>query len=167
MSYPMLWLILLVAFALLEGLTAALVSVWFCAGSLAAFFVSVADIGIGVQIGVFAGISLLSMVIIRPIVKKYWQPKLQKTNVDSVLGKEGLVTETIDNISGTGQVKIGGIIWTARSEDGNHKSNGSKRTRRTRSCPRSRARRKCSREFACWYRRSREWLEENRQGNSR
>ena len=119
MSYPMLWLILLVAFALLEGLTAALVSVWFCAGSLAAFFVSVADIGIGVQIGVFAGISLLSMVIIRPIVKKYWQPKLQKTNVDSVLGKEGLVTETIDNISGTGQAKIGGIIWTARSEDGN------------------------------------------------
>ena len=119
MSYPMLWLILLVAFALLEGLTAALVSVWFCAGSLAAFFVSVADIGIGVQIGVFAGISLLSMVIIRPIVKKYWQPKLQKTNVDSVLGREGLVTETIDNISGTGQVKIGGIIWTARSEDGN------------------------------------------------
>ena len=36
----------------------------------------------------------------------------------SILGSEGLVTEAIDNIRGTGQVKIGGILWTARSENG-------------------------------------------------
>ena len=38
--------------------------------------------------------------------------------MDSILGSEGLVTEAIDNIRGSGQVKIGGILWTARSENG-------------------------------------------------
>ena len=83
LSYPMLWLVLLVVFAGVEGLTAGLISIWFCAGSLAALFATI-----------------------------------QKTNVDSILGSEGLVTEAIDNIRGTGQVKIGGILWTARSENG-------------------------------------------------
>lgn len=118
MSYPMLWLVLLIAFAVFEGVTSALVSVWFCAGSLTAFFLSLAGASIGVQIGAFSAVSLLAMAVIRPIVKKYWQPKVQKTNAESIVGSEGLVVETIDNIHGTGQVKIGGIIWTARSEEG-------------------------------------------------
>lgn len=118
LSYPMLWLLLLVIFAGVEGLTAGLISIWFCAGSLAAFFASMFHTGIWVQVGVFAVVSLLAMAVIRPIAKKHWQPKIQKTNVDSILGSEGIVTETIDNIRGTGQVKIGGIVWTARSENG-------------------------------------------------
>ena len=118
LSYPMLWLLLLVVFAGVEGITAGLISIWFCAGSLAAFFAAMAHTSIWVQVGIFAAVSLLAMVIIRPIAKKHWQPTIQKTNVDSILGSEGLVIETIDNIRGTGQVKIGGIIWTARSQDG-------------------------------------------------
>ena len=117
-SYPTLWLILLVIFAGVEGLTAGLISIWFCAGSLAAFLASMAHTSIWVQVGVFVAVSLLAMAVIRPLAKKHWQPTIQKTNVDSILGKEGLVVEAIDNIRGTGQVKIGGIIWTARSEDG-------------------------------------------------
>ncbi len=118
LSYPMLWLVLLVVFAGVEGLTAGLISIWFCAGSLAALFAAMAHTSIWVQVGVFAAVSFLAMAVIRPIAKKHWQPTIQKTNVDSILGSEGLVTEAIDNIRGTGQVKIGGILWTARSENG-------------------------------------------------
>ena len=118
LSYPMLWLVLLVVFAGVEGLTAGLISIWFCAGSLAALFAAMAHTSIWVQVGVFAAVSFLAMAVIRPIAKKHWQPTIQKTNVDSILGREGLVTEAIDNIRGTGQVKIGGIIWTARSTTG-------------------------------------------------
>ena len=124
-SYPTLWLILLVVFAGVEGLTAVLISIWFCAGSLAAFLASMAHVGIGVQIGVFVAVSLLAMAVVRPLAKKHWQPSIQKTNVDSILGSEGLVIEAIDNIRGTGQVKIGGIIWTARSEGGSPIEEGS------------------------------------------
>ena len=114
----MLWLVLLVVFAGVEGLTAGLISIWFCAGSLAALFAAMAHTSIWVQMGVFAAVSFLAMAVIRPIAKKHWQPTIQKTNVDSILGREGLVMEAIDNIRGTGQVKIGGIIWTARSTTG-------------------------------------------------
>ena len=124
-SYPTLWLILLVVFAGVEGLTAGLISIWFCAGSLAAVLASMAHVGIGVQIGVFVAVSLLAMAVVRPLAKKHWQPSIQKTNVDSILGSEGLVIEAIDNIRGTGQVKIGGIIWTARSESGSPIEEGS------------------------------------------
>ena len=118
LSYPMLWLVLLVLFAGVEGLTAGLISIWFCAGSLAGLIAAMAHASIWVQIVVFAVVSLLAMAVVRPIAKKHWQPTIQKTNVDSILGSEGLVIEAIDNIRGTGQVKIGGIVWTARSEDG-------------------------------------------------
>ena len=118
LSYPMLWLVLLVVFAGVEGLTAGLISIWFCAGSLAALFAAMAHTSIWVQVGVFAAVSFLAMAVIRPIAKKHWQPTIQKTNVDSILGSEGLVTEAIDNSRGSGQVKIGGILWTARSENG-------------------------------------------------
>ena len=118
LNYPMLWLVLLVAFAGVEGLTAGLISIWFCAGSLAALVASMAHASLVVQIVVFAVVSLVAMAVVRPLAKKHWQPTIQKTNVDSILGREGLVTEAIDNIRGTGQVKIGGIIWTARSTSG-------------------------------------------------
>ena len=118
MNYPMLWLVLLVAFAGVEGLTAGLISIWFCAGSLAALAASMAHASLVVQIVVFVVVSLVAMAVVRPLAKKHWQPTIQKTNVDSILGREGLVMEAIDNIRGTGQVKIGGIIWTARSTSG-------------------------------------------------
>ena len=125
LNYPMLWLVLLVAFAGVEGLTAGLISIWFCAGSLAALIASMAHASLLVQIVVFVVVSLVAMAVVRPLAKKHWQPKIQKTNVDSILGREGLVMEAIDNIRGTGQVKIGGIIWTARSEDGSSIEEGS------------------------------------------
>ena len=53
-----------------------------------------------------------------PLVKKFVNPKVVKTNVDSVIGSMGYVTEAVDNISAAGQVKLGGMYWTARSEDG-------------------------------------------------
>ena len=54
-----------------------------------------------------------------PLVKKYLKPKIVNTNVDAVIGSRGYVTENIDNMDAVGQVKLGGMYWTARSEDGN------------------------------------------------
>ena len=52
-----------------------------------------------------------------PVIRKFVTPKQVKTNVDSVVGSMGYVTEQIDNLNATGQVKLGGMYWTARSED--------------------------------------------------
>ena len=58
------------------------------------------------------------LLALRPLVKKYLTPKLTATNVDSVVGSTGLVTAAIDNVSATGQVKLGAMEWTARSTSG-------------------------------------------------
>ncbi|HIY07009.1 MAG TPA: NfeD family protein [Candidatus Evtepia faecigallinarum] len=115
MNPQILWLVLLVVFAVLEGVTAGLVSIWFCAGSLAALIATWLGASLPVQIGLFVVISLIAMAIIRPMARKWFQPRLQKTNADRILEQEGVVAEEIDNLRGQGQVKIGGILWTARS----------------------------------------------------
>ena len=52
------------------------------------------------------------------MVKRFLNPSHVATNIDSVIGAYGLVTENIDNINGLGQVKLGGMYWTARSTSG-------------------------------------------------
>ena len=51
-------------------------------------------------------------------MRKFLNPKLEKTNVDSVIGTRGYVTDDIDNLEAHGHVKLGGMEWTARSTTG-------------------------------------------------
>ena len=118
MNYPMLWLILLIVFAGIEGATAGLISIWFCAGSLVALFAAWLNAGIMVQIGLFAIVSILTMAILRPMAGKWIQTAPEKTNADRILDTDAMVIETINNLEASGQIKVGGAIWTARSAEG-------------------------------------------------
>ena len=111
------WLILMVAFLAAEAATVTLISLWFAAGSLAAMLVSFFG-PIWLQITVFLAVSVVLLLALRPLVRKYFTPKVTKTNVDSIIGTIGLVTAPIDNITASGQVKLGAMPWTARSTDG-------------------------------------------------
>lgn len=112
------WLGALAAVAVLEACTAQLVSIWFAGGALAAFCVCLADFDEPIQWAVFVIVSLLLLIMTKPIVKKLTKNQNVKTNIDSQIGKITVVTETIDNISEKGEVKVGGLYWSARSEDG-------------------------------------------------
>ena len=52
------------------------------------------------------------------MVQNFLRPNLKKTNLDSIIGTSGLVTVTVDNLGATGQVKLNGMEWTARSTSG-------------------------------------------------
>ena len=56
--------------------------------------------------------------IIRPFAIKYVNNKAEKTNVESMAGKQGKVVVEIDNINAKGMIKVDGMEWTARSVDG-------------------------------------------------
>ena len=113
-----LWLVLMVMFLLLEAGTVAVVSLWFAAGSLAAMIVSFLGGAFWLQVAVFLATAGVLLAALRPLVRKYFTPKLTKTNVDSVIGSTGLVTVAIDNVSAVGQVTLGAMYWTARSTSG-------------------------------------------------
>ena len=85
---------------------------------LAAMLVALTGAGIGFQVTIFVIVAAVCLTALRPLVRKYVNPKLTKTNVDAVVGTTGLVTVAIDNVSAVGQVKLGAMYWTARSTAG-------------------------------------------------
>ncbi len=113
-----LWLVLLVVFLIVEASTVTLVSLWFAAGSLAALLASLLGGPLWLQVLLFLAVSTLSLIALRPLFRKFIRPNLTATNVDSVIGSTGLVTIAVDNVSAAGQVKLGAMVWTARSTSG-------------------------------------------------
>ena len=113
------WIALMVAFLVLEAACPIhLVSIWFAAGALVAAVVSMLHGQLWLQILLFLAVSGGLLAGMLPFVKKILKPHLTKTNVDSVVGTEGYITEAVDNLSAAGQVKLGGMYWTARSTEG-------------------------------------------------
>ena len=112
------WLGLMVLFLLIEAGTVALVSLWFAAGALAAILVSLLGGKLVIQSVVFLVVSCVLLALARPVLRKYYTPRITRTNVDSLPGSLGLVTADIDNVVGAGEVRLGAMTWTARSTDG-------------------------------------------------
>lgn len=112
------WLVLLVAFAIAEAATVGLVSIWFAAGALVALLSTFFTANIWVQIFLFLLVSSVTMAVLRPLARKYVLPTVVPTNADRVIGRQAVVTEEIDNLRGTGAVVVFGVAWTARSEEG-------------------------------------------------
>ena len=120
------WLVLVVVFAIVEAATLGLASIWFCVGALAAFITATCRGPLWLQIVLFLVVSAVTMILIRPLAKKYLTPRQTRTNAHRIIDTEAGVTETIDNVAGTGQVKTGGNTWTARSETGQTIPEGSR-----------------------------------------
>ncbi len=112
------WFVLLVVFLMAEAATVVVVSLWFAAGALAALIVSLLGGQFWLQALVFGVVSTVLLISLRPFVRKYFNPKISRTNVDAVISTEGYVTQKVDNISATGRVKLGAMEWTARSSSG-------------------------------------------------
>ena len=86
--------------------------------SLAAGVAAIASaLGFGVvpQLLIFAITVVGSFTLLRPLfVRKLHGPGVP-SRTDALLGRDGVVTEAIDPISGTGRVNVGGQDWAARS----------------------------------------------------
>ena len=111
------WIAAIVLLAVLEGATAQLVSIWFVIGGIAALITSIFTDAVWIQLTVFVLVSILSLLLTRPLVKKAMSFKKEDTNAGRVVGQKAIVIETIENGEGKGQVNVCGSIWTARSMD--------------------------------------------------
>lgn len=112
---PFLWLGVAVLAAIVEAVVPALVSIWFVPGGLAALIVSLCGGSFLWQMLVFFAVSAVAVAITRPLAKKVVRKDGTPTNADRVIGAEGIVTQEINELLGTGQVTVRGAIWTARA----------------------------------------------------
>ena len=114
------WIALTVVFIIAEAASAQLTTVWFALGSLVAFILAICGVNsITVQIIVFLAVSAVSLIATRPLVKKLMSKRVVATNADRNIGEIGITISEINNLEGTGEVKVKGVIWTARSAAGN------------------------------------------------
>ena len=111
------WLILFVVLLVIEIFTMGLTTVWFAGGALVAFVLAFAGLGLPVQIIVFLLVSILLLVLTRPIAIQFFNKERQKTNADRLIGQKAVVLETIDTLHSTGRVEINGMEWSAKAED--------------------------------------------------
>ena len=112
------WLGILVLMVIVELLTTQLVTIWFAVGALVSFFLALLGVEqIWIQILAFLLVSAAALAVTRPLVKRTLRRTTVPTNADMVIGKTAVVTERIDNIAGTGLVKVGGSVWSARTAD--------------------------------------------------
>lgn len=125
MQFTAVWLIAVIVFVILEAVSYQIISIWFAIGAVGAMVCAFLGTSFTVQAVVFLVISVICICFTRPIFKKMLGNKIIKTNIDAVIGTEALVTEDIDNISATGQAKVDGKLWTARSADGDVIKSGS------------------------------------------
>lgn len=109
------WLALIVLFIIAEAVTVALVSIWFAGGSFVGLILAALHAPWWLQI---IGALLVSGVLIyftRPVAMRHFNRNRVKTNISSLVGKQAIVTESIDNLQATGQVIVNGQEWSARN----------------------------------------------------
>ena len=114
---PVYWIIIFIVLLIIEIATLGLTTVWFAAGALAAFLAGILGAGLAVQIVLFLVVSIVLLVLTRPVALKYFNNKRQSTNVESMIGRQGVVLETIDTIKSQGLVEVDGETWSARTDE--------------------------------------------------
>ena len=112
------WLAAAAVFLIVEALTAAMSSIWFAAGALAALAAAALGAAIWLQALLFVCVSAVCLALLYPRLKKLLRRDRQPTNADMVIGRQCVVTQRIDNLAGTGAVFVDGKTWTARAAHG-------------------------------------------------
>ena len=110
------WIGAIVIFLVAEAATPQLTTIWFAIGSLGALIAALVGMELWLQLAVFVVLSLVLLALTRPLVKKFLNPKNEKTNADRLIGTTAIVTEEINNLLAVGEVKASGQMWTARAE---------------------------------------------------
>ncbi len=114
-----LWIVLAIALAIGEAFTATLLIIFFAVGALAAAGAAALGAPLLLQAIVFAIVSGLSVVAIRPIIMKHQRSAVESGEtpfgVEAIEGSAATVIEEVD--TDRGLVKIDGELWTARAFD--------------------------------------------------
>ncbi len=109
------WLVLLIVLLGIEMTTMGLTTIWFAGGTVIAILAALLHAPIIVQIVLFFLVALVLLIFTRPVAVRYFNRDRIRTNVESIVGKQAIVTEEIDNLQAKGKVTVGGQEWTARS----------------------------------------------------
>ncbi len=114
------WLIAIALLLLVEFATSTLTTIWFAGGALIALICAFFGGPLWLQVILFVAGSIVLLFMTRPLALRFMDKGSVRTNADSLIGREAVVTERIDNLRSTGAVQVSGQVWTARSVNPEH-----------------------------------------------
>ena len=107
------WIGIAVLFAIIEALTLGLTSIWFTGGAVAAFLVSLATDNLYIQTGTFIAVSIILLLVTRPLAGKHLNGRVEDTNVNALIGMKAIVVTSIMP-NEVGAVRADGKVWSAK-----------------------------------------------------
>lgn len=110
------WLAAAAIFLIIEIATPSLVFACFVVGSIASAITAYLypDSYLW-QIAIFAVISMILIPLTRPLARKISIESPQKSNVDAMVNRTGMVVKAIDPDKDIGQVRVEGQVWQAQA----------------------------------------------------
>ena len=114
------WLFIAVLASVIEISTLNLVSIWFIAAAIITVVASLLGASLALQLVIFFSASVIGLLMFIFVVRPRYMKnggRTVATNADRIIGKVGIVTETIDTEIGRGLIRVDNQIWSARSED--------------------------------------------------
>jgi len=111
------WMIVIIACVAIEAFTLDLSAIWFAVGGVAALVAASIGLGVPAQLVIFVLFSAALLALVRPFCRRFLRTSKQPTNADRIIGADAVVIEDIDNAQQTGEIKVFGQMWTARSVD--------------------------------------------------
>ena len=109
------WLFVLIACLIAEAITTQLVSLWFVGGAIGAMIAAKCELGLLPQFMIFVLLSFVLLLLFRPMLRSCLRTRQDRTNADRILNQKAIVTQAINNEQQTGQIRLMGQTWTARS----------------------------------------------------
>lgn len=115
----LIWVIISLICLILELTSGDFFILCFAIGAAVAAIVAGCGLSIIWQIIIFAVVSALSLLLVRPaLIRKLHKPHKERlSNAEAMIGREGRVTEDIET-GGYGRVAVDGDNWKAISADG-------------------------------------------------
>lgn len=112
------WIALAIVMVLVEITTVQLVSVWFMVGALCAALTTLFTDSVVFQLAVFVGVSLLALLLTRPLVRRLKENRVQlRTNIDRLPGEKGVMLKPVENTESVGQAKVLGKVWSVKTDN--------------------------------------------------
>ena len=122
------WVIAALVFFIIELFTSGFAVICLAIGALGGAVAALIGWDLEIQIVIFAIVSILAIVGLRPVLKRLFFNKGEKiqTNVDAIIGKRGVVCVDIERDDDNGRVMVDGLDWRAKSVDNEPLPTGTK-----------------------------------------
>lgn len=106
------WLVIIIFLVFIEIITVNLTTIWFVVSGLIALVLSFFIDTFEIQFATFVIGGIILLFTTRPYLVRKLQVKEVKTNLDRVIGMQGVVTMEITKLN-PGEVKVDGKLWIA------------------------------------------------------